>query len=163
MSGRASRMEWWVVFLVAAVVGSKAFGFANSALLAPNQRLADAALMNIIALAIIHAVIVAGILWVQVRVSVRRAHDRDKEAKWIWLYAAAYAVLTAVDFVLAAFAVPLLLDPAWIWAPTATLFGWMVIQFGIQTGSRGENRWGPVPEPYFDIGKSRSNNYRPPS
>jgi uncharacterized membrane protein YhaH (DUF805 family) len=160
--GRAGRLEWWFWFFGANMAGARTQEMLISVILTEGQRLAEAALPQVIGLAVGAAAIMAVVMWVQMTATVRRAHDRDSSSGAFWAYALVIVAFAVSGFTLSALDRSLPFNPAWAsWLPLAAT-AWMVIQFGFRPGDPMPNRWGPVPKPLFGFSSPKPNNYRPP-
>lgn len=134
----------------------------TSMVLTEGQRLPDAALQQVIGVAFGYAAITAVVIWVQMTVTVRRAHDRDGSSKAFWVYALVSVTFVASGFLMSALDLRPPFAPAWALGLMLAAIAWMVIQFGLQPGDPKTNRWGPAPKPFFSFNSPNQNDYRPP-
>ena len=88
-------------------------------------------------------------IWINLALSVKRLHDRDRSGAWVFLQI--LLVFLAVIMIVVAIAVPKEQDGPWMIAAGLTgavTFGfsvWLFVELGFLRGTRGPNRFGPDP------------------
>lgn len=153
---RASRTEWWVIF-----IGSHFVGLSIERTLLELARRAIAQLepwQSIMLISVIMATIFGFVLLSQYRVSLRRARDLDVGLAPWWPYVVA---ATALKGALAYGEVPYV-DHLWFWTVYLAALTWMAVVLGWKEGPRASNRWGAPPKPFFTSRMPKVSNYRPP-
>jgi uncharacterized membrane protein YhaH (DUF805 family) len=124
--------------------------------------LSEAALPQVIGIAVGIAIILAATIWAQKVATVRRARDRDGSSWSFWFYALYSVAFIASGFILSVLDLRPPFHPAWAYGLLLAAMAWMVIQFGLRAGDPKENRWGPVLKPMFGFNSPMPNNFRPP-
>lgn len=124
--GRIGRRDFWLWMAAWLLLMTVAFTLAN---------------YNLVAIKSIAFFIVA-LLWPTTAVLVKRLHDRNKTGWWALLLVLAW-MLAAGNWQM--------LAPVWQWGvgrfvPTLIMV-MMIIDLGVFTGNKGNNRFGPVAEP----------------
>lgn len=160
MSGRATRMEWWVVFPGALFAGAKVLNWVYAGFAVPGQTLQDTPFTRTLPMGLAAACTVAVVITVQIKVSIKRAQDYSARSLGIWVWVAAYVGVLTAQFLAAATGIEV--QFSWAkWAVVA-IFGWLGLTLGMRRGDAGPNRCGPPPKPFFQMDTSKTNNYRPP-
>lgn len=162
MGSRAGRLEWWFWFFGANFAGARAQEVLAGVVLTERQRLSEAALSQVIGIAVGIAIILAATIWAQKVATVRRARDRDGSSWSFWFYALYSVAFIASGFILSVLDLRPPFHPAWAYGLLLAAMAWMVIQFGLRAGDPKANRWGPVPKPMFGFNSPMPNNFRPP-
>ncbi|WP_420478566.1 DUF805 domain-containing protein [Brevundimonas sp. FT23028] len=155
---RASRIEWWGTVFSSVAIG---FYVERTLLGAVRRAVAPMAPWLWVALVVaIVATILTLVLWVQYRVSLRRARDLGVGLLPWWPYVGAVVVLKAS---LVYGQVPYV-DPLWFWGLYLAAFAWLASVLGLKEGSRASNAWGPPPKPFYTSRMPKGpRNYRPPN
>jgi len=157
-SGRASRMDFWVVSvglsLLQVVFGMLAglmIGMFARSWLSPDQ--------NAIAAATFAVIVQLLFLWPITAVAVRRSHDRNMSGWWYGAFALFGLGLAIAATVLEALGIPQEAPESLIVGglSLAQIAVWLVfiVILGFLPGTRGANRFGHAPN-------SRHENYRAP-
>lgn len=158
MNGRAGRQEWWFGFLGAHALGLAIERAAGSVVVDAVAGSSNDDLHLLIVAGLVRAATIVGVVLVQYRISVRRAHDRNVALVTLWPYAGLYAATMAW-----AFFQPLLpYDLPGFWVPVLLMAGWLGYQLGVKPGDRGSNVWGSPPKPIANYILPKPDNYRSP-
>jgi uncharacterized membrane protein YhaH (DUF805 family) len=148
--GRIQRLYWWVATIavgaVAGIVTTLLEHFARSS----GEFIPDAASGEIAPTGIFGAAITAiGLanLWINLALSVKRLHDRDRTGAWVFLQI--LLVFLAVIMIIVAIAVPKEQNGPWVMLAGLTgaiafaFSVWLFVELGFLRGTRGPNRFGP--------------------
>jgi uncharacterized membrane protein YhaH (DUF805 family) len=150
--GRIQRLYWWVATIAVGAVAGLAttlleYGAQSSGTFVPDPGSDQIAPTGVFGIAVT-AVGLAN-LWINLALSVKRLHDRDRTGAWVFLQI--LLVFLAAIMIVAAIAVPkehggpwLIL--AWLTGIAAFAFSvWLFVELGFLRGTRGSNRFGPDP------------------
>ena len=135
--GRVNRAPWWLVQLVI-LVFTIAISFTGSVSEELRGFLIFLGLFSI------------PLLWVNLALSTRRLHDRDKSGSWL-------VIFYALPWVLAGIANHAVADHTGalyfsFYLPSLALYIWGLVELGFLRGMTGPNQYGPDPlEPAPDL------------
>jgi uncharacterized membrane protein YhaH (DUF805 family) len=150
--GRIQRLYWWVATIavgaVAGMVTTLLEYFARSSgAFIPDPSSGEIAPTGIFGAAV--TAIGLANLWINLALSVKRLHDRDRSGAWVFLQI--LLVFLAVIMIVVAIAVPKEQDGPWmivagLTGAVAFAFSvWLFVELGFLRGTRGPNRFGPDP------------------
>jgi uncharacterized membrane protein YhaH (DUF805 family) len=148
--GRIQRLYWWVATIaagaVAGIVTTLLEYFARSSgAFIPDPSSGEIAPTGNFGAAI--TAIGLANLWINLALSVKRLHDRDRTGAWVFLQI--LLVFLAVIMIVVAIAAPN--DGPWVMlagltGAVAFAFSvWLFVELGFLRGTRGPNRFGPDP------------------
>jgi uncharacterized membrane protein YhaH (DUF805 family) len=148
--GRIQRLYWWVATIAVGAVAGMAttlleYGARSSGAFVPDPGSNQIAPTGVFGVAVT-AVGLAN-LWINLALSVKRLHDRDRTGAWVFLQI--LLVSLAVIMVVVAIAAPK--DGPWV--ILAGLTGivafafsvWLFVELGFLRGTQGQNRFGADP------------------
>jgi uncharacterized membrane protein YhaH (DUF805 family) len=150
--GRIQRLYWWVTTIaVGAVAGITTtlleLGAQSSGKLVLDPDTHALAPTGIFGIAV--TIIGLANLWINLALSVKRLHDRDRSGVWVFLEIMLLSLAVFVTVV--AIAVPKEHGSPWIIMAGLTgllafaLGVWLFVEMGFLRGTRGPNRFGPDP------------------
>jgi len=150
--GRIQRLYWWVATLAVGAVAGIAttlleYGARSSGSFVPDPGSDQIAPTGIFGAAI--TAIGLANLWINLALSVKRLHDRDRTGAWVFLQI--LLVFLAVIMIVVAIAVPKEQDGLWVILAGLTGIAalvvsvWLFVELGFLRGTRGPNRFGPDP------------------
>jgi len=150
--GRIQRLYWWVATIAAGAVAGIAttlleYFARSSGAFIPDPSSGEIAPTGIFGAAI--TAIGLANLWINLALSVKRLHDRDRTGAWVFLQI--LLVFLAVMMVVVAIAVPKEQNGTWVVVASLTgvvafVFSvWLFVEMGFLRGTRGPNRFGPDP------------------
>lgn len=139
LSGRISRSQYWLKFLVPAI---------GIAIILNMLAAAGSEAFNIL-----HTIFLLLVLWPGIAALVKRIHDRDKSGALVWLLYVPMilAIVLTIATLIAAFAdgiggaAALGVMSAISWGAVVVVGVWFFIEFGCLRGTIGPNRYGPDP------------------
>jgi len=148
--GRIQRLYWWVATIAAGAVAGIAttlleYFARSSGAFIPDPSSGEIAPTGIFGAAI--TAIGLANLWINLALSVKRLHDRDRTGAWVFLQI--LLVFLAVIMIVVAIAAPN--DGPWVMlagltGAVAFAFSvWLFVELGFLRGTRGPNRFGPDP------------------
>jgi uncharacterized membrane protein YhaH (DUF805 family) len=148
--GRIQRLYWWVATIAAGAVAGILTTLLDYGARSSGNYVVDSGTNEIAPTGIYGAAVTAvGLanLWINLALSVKRLHDRDRTGAWVFLQILIlfFAVLMIVIAIAA---------PGAGWARTmvwpigfvALVYSvWLFVELGFLRGTRGPNRFGPDP------------------
>lgn len=148
--GRIQRLYWWVAIIAVGAVAGIAttlleYGARSSGSFVPDPGSDQIAPTGIFGAAI--TAIGLANLWINLALSVKRLHDRDRTGAWVFLQI--LLVFLAVIMIVVAIAAPK--DGPWVilagltGAAALAFSVWVFVELGFLRGTRGPNRFGPDP------------------
>jgi uncharacterized membrane protein YhaH (DUF805 family) len=148
--GRIQRLYWWVATIAVGAVAGIATTLLEYFARSSGDFIPDPGSGEIAPTGIFGAAITAiGLanLWINLALSVKRLHDRDRTGAWVFLQI--LLVFLAVIMIVVALAVPK--DGRWVMlagltGAVAFAFSvWLFVELGFLRGTQGPNRFGPDP------------------
>jgi len=148
--GRIQRLYWWVATIAVGAVAGIAttlleYGARSSGSFVPDPSTNEIAPTGIFGVAVT-AVGLAN-LWINLALSVKRLHDRDRTGAWVFLQI--LILIVALTILVVAIAAPgadwakTLVWPIGIVAVAFSV--WLFVEMGFLRGTLGPNRFGPDP------------------
>jgi len=150
--GRIQRLYWWVATIAVGTVAGILTKLLEYGGHSAGKFVVDPGTNEIAPTGIYGAAITAvGLanLWINLALSVKRLHDRDRTGAWVFLQL--LLVFLAVILIVAAIAVPKENGGPWLilaWLTGIVAFAvsvWLFVELGFLRGTRGPNRFGPDP------------------